>query len=181
MKFALAIIAVLCLFSGAAQARHHGHHGHRFVSHHRVAVHHYAYLRHHRHYHRGEAVGGIPGGSLVTVPTAAGISITVASGLASQFQGVIADLVAAGYKPRHIGGFATGGHVSHSRHYAGAAIDIDQSGWGRTTVPHHLLAEAAARHGLRDGASFGDAGHIDDGQALGTHHYASLRHRRYGG
>jgi hypothetical protein len=63
---------------------------------------------------------------LVTVQTAANIPITVAANLASQFKALIADFVAHGYRPHHIGCYARGGHIKNSRHYAGAACDFDQ-------------------------------------------------------
>ena len=108
------------------------------------------------------------GGGLVTVSTAAG-PITVASYLAGRFQALIADFVAHGYKPRHVGCFAATGHVPHSRHHVGAACDFDQRGWGKT-VPFMYRAHAIiARHGFRDGCSFADCGHVDDGQFV---HYA---------
>jgi hypothetical protein len=104
-------------------------------------------------------------GGIVTVHTAAGIPITVAAHLASRFQALIRDFVAAGYRPRHIGCFARGGHVPNSRHYAGAACDFDQTGWGRTarfmyTARAHAII---VRHGFRDGRDFHDQGHVDDG------------------
>jgi hypothetical protein len=109
--------------------------------------------------------GARHGGGIVTVSTAAG-PITVASHLAERFQALIADFVAHGYKPRHIGCLAHGGHVPHSRHYAGAACDFDQRGWG-LTVPFMYHARAIiARHGFRDGCSFNDCGHVDDGLSV---------------
>jgi hypothetical protein len=71
--------------------------------------------------------------------------------------------------------------VAHSRHYAGAACDIDQSGWGRTAGPMYHISALAAQYGLRDGCAFHDCGHVDDGQALGARRYAHLRRTRYGG
>ena len=66
--------------------------------------------KHHRHHKRHVArhTTGLPHGSLVTVPTAAGIRITVAASVAPRFQGFISDIVAAGYRPRHIGCYASG-------------------------------------------------------------------------
>lgn len=115
---------------------------------------------------------------IVAVPTAAGIVIHVAAGLADKFQGFVADLVANGYKPAQIHCYAGGGHVPNSRHYAGAACDIDQRGWGRTAAPMYHVAALAAKHGLRDGCSFrhADCGHIDDGRNV---RYTGYR-RRYG-
>ena len=111
---------------------------------------------------------------MVTVSTAAG-PITVASHLAARFQALIADFVAAGYKPRHIGCLAHGGHVPHSRHYAGAACDFDQRGWGLTAPFMYHARAIIARHGFRDGCSFNDCGHVDDGQ---TTRHAQRRSRR---
>ena len=100
----------------------------------------------------------------MTVSTAAG-PITVASHLAGRFQALISDFVAAGYKPRSIGCAAHGGHVANSRHYQGAACDFDQRGWGKTTGFMHQAHAIIAKHGFRDGCSFGDCGHVDDGQS----------------
>jgi hypothetical protein len=105
------------------------------------------------------------GGGIVTVATVAG-PITVASHLASRFQALIADFVAAGYKPRHIGCYAHGGHVENSRHYSGAACDFDQRGWGLTASFMYRARAIIARHGFRDGCSFNDCGHVDDGQPV---------------
>jgi hypothetical protein len=115
--------------------------------------------------------------SLVTVQTKAG-PITVASQLASRFVGFINALP---YTPRHVSCFARSGHVRNSRHYAGAACDIDQTGWGRTSKAMYHIGDLAARFGLRNGCSFGDCGHVDDGQAISERRYASLRRHRYGG
>jgi hypothetical protein len=110
---------------------------------------------------------------MVTIPTAAG-PITVATHLAGRFQALIADFVAAGYKPRHIGCLAHGGHVPNSRHYAGAACDFDQRGWGLTTSFMYHARAIIAKHGFRDGCSFSDCGHVDDGLPL---HHAHRRSR----
>jgi hypothetical protein len=112
---------------------------------------------------------------MVTVSTAAGW-ITVASHLAERFQALIADFVAHGYKPRHIGCLAHGGHVPHSRHYAGAACDFDQRGWGLTHPFMYHARAIIARHGLRDGCSFNDCGHVDDGLSV---RHAQRRGHRY--
>jgi hypothetical protein len=126
------------------------------------------------------------GSSLVTIQTAAGIPITVAASLASRFQSLVADFVSAGYRPRHIGCFASGGHVRNSRHYSGAACDFDQRGWGKTVAFMYTARahEIIAAHGFRDGRDFADQGHVDDGVSLGGghRHYAAVhhhRHRRY--
>lgn len=118
-------------------------------------------------------------GGIVTVQTAVGLPITVASGLAGRFQALIADFAAQGYRPRHIGCFARGGHVRNSRHYAGAACDFDQSGWGRTAgFMYHAHAIIVA-HGFRDGCDFRDCGHVDDGVSIGARYANHGRRRHY--
>lgn len=107
-------------------------------------------------------------GGLVTVPTAADIPITVAKNLAAQFQGFIKDLVDEGYIPKHIGCWApVGTHVQHSNHYHGGACDFDQTGRNKTARKMYHLKDLAAKWGFRDGCSFGDCGHIDDGRNVG--------------
>lgn len=133
-----------------------------------LAAHRHHYHQHAAHLHhvaRAHAsISAAAGFGIVTVPSAAG-SITVAGHLAPRWQALIADFVAAGYRPRRIGCFARGGHVPNSRHYAGAACDFDQRGWG-LTVPFMYRAHAIIlRHGFRDGCSFNDCGHVDDGLA----------------
>ncbi len=175
--------AIFLAASIPAQAAHRHHH----TQHHRQYAHH-----HHRHHqqsaHRShpraaprslwgrnvkefqrfqDRAAARPGSGMVRVQTAAG-PITVASHLASRFQALIADFVAAGYKPRAIGCLAHGGHVPNSRHYAGAACDFDQRGWGLTTsFMYHKAHAIIVKHGFRDGCSFADCGHVDDG--LPTH------------
>jgi hypothetical protein len=107
------------------------------------------------------ARAGIP---LVTVPTAAGIDITVSPSFAPKIRPFIAALVERGYRPRHIGCFATGGHVQNSLHYSGNACDFDQRGWGLTVAAMYHVGDLAAQFGLRNGCSFGDCGHIDSGR-----------------
>lgn len=126
---------------------------------------------------------GVPGnapksmGELVTVPTAAGINITVAAKLANQFQGFIKDIVDGGYKPHQIHCWApVGTHVPNSNHYHGGACDFDQSGWNRTAGPMYHVGATAAKWGLRDGCVFRhpDCGHIDDGVNIGWVHPHNL-------
>ena len=105
--------------------------------------------------------------SPITVPTAAGIDITVAPSFAPKMQGLIADLVARGYHPRRINCFARGGHVAGSLHYRGEACDFDQHGFGLTPRPMHHAGDLTRKWSLRDGCSFGDCGHIDSGR-IGT-------------
>jgi len=105
-------------------------------------------------------------GDLVTVPTAAGISITVAREFEPKITGFIAELVARGYRPQQIHCFANRGHVRGSLHYDGKACDFDQRGWGVTAKPMYHVASLATKWGLRDGGEFRDWGHIDMGEHL---------------
>lgn len=108
-----------------------------------------------------------PTPGLITVPTAAGIDITVAPDFAPKITAFIADLVATtGYKPRRIHCYASGGHVRGSLHYSGHACDFDQSGWGKTARAMYRVAGLVAKYGLRDGGEFRDWGHIDNGPHL---------------
>lgn len=174
--FKYIIVALICCFGWSANAQTPG-----FA---RLKAGHHV-KHHHRHRHHVRSVPSPihelshASGGIVTVPTAAGIPITVAAGLAHRFAGFIADLVANGYKPSHIGCYASGGHVPNSRHYSGAACDIDQRGWGKTAAPMYHVAALAAKHGLRDGCSFGDCGHLDDGQSLRRYVHRRFR-RSYG-
>ena len=175
-----AAIFLAASFPAQAGHRHHHHHQQR----HYAVQHSHAHAAHRSHHvaaqsRRRKVVRarrphetGAPvshGGGLITVVTAAG-PITVAAHLASRFQALIADFVAAGYKPRRVGCFAHGGHVPNSRHYAGAACDFDQRGWGLTTSFMYHARAIIAKHGFRDGCSFNDCGHVDDGQPLRTRH-----------
>jgi hypothetical protein len=114
---------------------------------------------------------------VVTVQTAAG-PIRVAKHLAGRFQALIADFAAHGYKPKRIGCFAHGGHVPNSRHYAGAACDFDQRGWGKTAAFMYHAHAIIAKHGFRDGCSFNDCGHVDDGKSVRYSHRGRGRHSR---
>lgn len=111
---------------------------------------------------------------LVKIETAAG-PIQVSAAIAPRMQAFIADVVARGFKG-HINCFARGGHVRGSRHYSGNACDFAQRGWGKTVAVMYHVADLAAKHGLRDGCTFGDCGHIDDGQQLAR---VKLKQRSY--
>jgi len=134
--------------------------------------HHVAYKHHphHRHIHR-RSHHVHPSSYLVTVPTAAGIPITVARHLAPRFQALIADFVAHGYTPRRIGCYASYGHVPNSRHYAGAACDFDGSLSRSPFMRSYIAAKIIQKHHFRNGCSFvapfygiRDCGHVDDGR-----------------
>jgi hypothetical protein len=114
--------------------------------------------------------------NLVTVETAAGIQVTVATDFAPKIEGFIGDLVALGYRPRTIHCAASGGHVRGSLHYQGRACDFDQHGWGKTaSVMYHVQA-LVSKWGLRDGCEFRDCGHVDAGVSfVRRHRYASAK------
>jgi hypothetical protein len=103
---------------------------------------------------------GNPGRGLVTVATAAGIDITISKTMAPKMQAFIEDLVEMGYKPKTIHCYARHGHVRGSRHYSGNACDFDQRSWGKTAKMMYHVSVLAKLHGLRDGGSFRDWGHI---------------------
>ena len=182
-----AIFLAATIPAEAGHRHHHHHHHHHYTEHHHVHTAHHARRRaaqpskrrqvHARPRHHNGGAQVSHGGGMVTVPTAAG-SITVASHLANRFQALIADFVAAGYKPRRIGCLAHGGHVPNSRHYAGAACDFDQRGWGLTTSFMYRARAIIAKHGFRDGCSFNDCGHVDDG--LSVRHAHRSRHANDG-
>jgi hypothetical protein len=142
---------------------------------------------HKRHYEAVERRSY--GVHLVTVPTAAGVHITVAASVAGNFQGFIRGLVALGYHPRHIGCYSATGHIRNSLHHVGKACDFDQTGWNRAPAIMHTaqVTQLAHRWGFVSGCEFRsrrDCGHIgmDFSPARGFVHYASHfahRHRRY--
>lgn len=97
---------------------------------------------------------------LVTIDTAANIKITVHPAFAEKFRALIADMVAHGYKPRSIGCYAHG-HKPGSNHAIGAACDFDQSRWGKTAAFMYRAGAMIRSHGLFDGGSFTDWGHVE--------------------
>ncbi len=106
------------------------------------------------------------GGGTVTIQTATN-PITVSSRIAGSMRDLIADLVAHGFR-----GSVTclaSGHMPGSLHHIGEACDFAQlrrnvvaPGAG---IMYHASAIIAA-HGLRDGCSFRDCGHVDSGRML---------------
>lgn len=162
MKYLM--VAIALLLTTPAWGIHGHHHHHSGL--HRHTTHSFHSSRHSFGHHNSAHYGA---SGLVTVPTAAGISITVASNLASKFQGFINDLHSEGYNPHHLGCYASGGHVTHSNHYHGGACDFDQSGRNKTASRMYHVSALAAKWGLRDGCTFHDCGHIDDGVNVGWH------------
>lgn len=122
-----------------------------------------------RHRHQIDANGN----GLIKVNTAAGISIKVSPAFAPKIQAVISDLVARGIKPKTIHCHATYGHVRGSRHYSGNACDFDfyKGCMGCSEKWTRKVGDIIAAHGLRDGCSFRDCGHIDDGAQLARRSY----------
>lgn len=122
---------------------------------------------------RGRQASHPAGGGIVSVDTAAGIKIRVAADFAGPIKAVIADLVARGIKPKQIHCFATHGHVRGSRHYSGHACDFDfyRGCMGCSARWTRNIGDIVAAHGLRNGCSFGDCGHIDDGARLARQFY----------
>lgn len=120
---------------------------------------------------------------LVTIPTAAGINITVAHDFAAPMQGFIADLVASGVRPSQIHCYNLARtHVPGSLHFTGRACDFNGSANRFRPMNRHRVSAMAARHGLRDGCDFGDCGHIDAGLAYahrGARRYAARRHHSH--
>lgn len=101
----------------------------------------------------------------VTIPTAAGISVTVAAdGFAERIAGFIGDLVGRGIRPSqiHCLNFART-HVRHSLHYSGHACDFNGSANRFAPMNGHRVSDLARKWGLRDGCDFHDCGHIDAG------------------
>lgn len=138
--------------------------------------------QHHRHHyqhvhvarrHKPQRGANHSYGGMVTIPTAAG-TVTVASSFAPKIKAFIADVVARGFKGQ-VHCYASGGHVAGSLHYRGEACDFAQRGWGKTVAPMYHVADLAARHGLRDGCTFRDCGHIDSGARLAR----AYKHTRY--
>jgi hypothetical protein len=104
------------------------------------------------------------GGGVVTIETAAN-PITVASGVAGRMRGLVADLVAHGFHG-HITCLASG-HMPGSLHHSGEACDFAQLSRNRVATGAGIMYHAheiIAAHGLRDGCSFHDCGHVDDGR-----------------
>jgi hypothetical protein len=117
---------------------------------------------------RHQAISRAPQGQTRwSTATGGGILLTGDPGFVHKAAAVIDDLVAAGYQPRRVTclSFARS-HVAESLHFQGRACDVAQCGWGCTPAPKVVLRLIVARHGLRDGCEFQDAGHFDDGPRL---------------
>lgn len=135
--------------------------------------------QHYRSHHSTSETSAAAARGMVTVPTAAGIAITVHPEMASKLQGFIADVVARGYHPRRIHCFAVGGHVGSSWHYSGRACDFDQGGGGTAPIMRRV-ADLTKKWGLRNGCTFADCGHVDAGPAVShsVAYYQARKHQR---
>lgn len=111
--------------------------------------------------------------------TLAGV-VAVSKENAKRFVALINDLYDAGFRgPVHCAA-PYGTHVRHSRHYSGNACDFAQYEWGKTHA-HIMYTKTAAaiiaKHGLTNGCSFRDCGHVGtDGWG---HRYAHRQYHRY--
>ena len=106
------------------------------------------------------------GGGVVTIETAAN-PITVASDIAGPMRDLIGDLVAHGFHG-HVTCLASG-HMPGSLHHSGNACDFAQLSRNRVAPGAGVMYHASdiiAAHGLRDGCSFHDCGHVDSGAML---------------
>ena len=108
--------------------------------------------------------------NLVVAHTKLGHSYKVNQAHSRQFIGFVDDLERTYGPIRFIGCYSRWGHVHHSLHHTGNACDIEQHGWGRTSYrAMYHIAWLAHKHGLRDGCSFTDCGHVDTGGPLWAH------------
>ena len=197
--FAMGVLCLIACFATSAEAhtRHHHYHRQQVQAAPTFAFNFFSPVnaaptpaQHHwRHYaaKHSKTIHGdfdaIGHAGLVTVQTAAGISITVGRDVADKFQGLIRDYVEAGYRPPEISCAAkVGTHVPNSRHYIGHACDFHQSGWNKTDpfMYSERSIELAHKWGLVSGCEFHrprkDCGHIGDDFAAGRH-YANSHHR----
>ncbi len=162
MKKLLLTLPLLLAFASPAFANgHHHHHGY-----HHAALHHYR-----SHSHGSLYVCG----SCVVRDTLAG-AVAISAQNAERIVSTINALFNAGFRGHVNCAARPGTHVVGSLHYSGNACDMAQTGWGRT--PARIMYHAGsiiAAHGMRDGCSFRDCGHIDMGYALARRSY----HVRY--
>jgi hypothetical protein len=140
--------------------------------------------RHARRHTHQVVAKGLPGtikqaGNGV-VKAATGAVAYVAEKAVSAFQCLVSKLEGQGYTIKFMGGFANHGHVWHSLHYAGLALDVNQVERNVTKPPMPSNEITLANScGLISGAQWanGDSGHFQLGGYVGSHrHYARRRH-----
>jgi hypothetical protein len=145
-------VAILAFASSAAHAAGH----YRY---------HRTYAAHHYSRYAARAVRPVErhvehtGGGIVTINTAAN-PITLAADVAQRFKELIDDLVAAGFKGDV---HCLASRSNPSFHPSGRACDFAQTGRNATVPIMYRAGEIIARHGLHDGCSFHDCGHVDLG------------------
>lgn len=112
------------------------------------------------------------GFGLVTIPTAAGIQITVSSSFAGPAANLIAAAVAQGRHFRRINCYSWAStHRRNSNHHAGDACDAYPA----------IRAALVRAHGLRSGCDFRDCTHFDNARNVGgVAYWNSVRHGRHG-
>lgn len=108
------------------------------------------------------------------VQSAAG-PICINPEIASAMTGFIADVVARGFTGRVHCFSLSKSHVRRSLHKTARACDFAQRGWGKTVRVMYHVADLAAKHGLRDGCTFGDCGHVDNGPTVTARRHHSRR------
>jgi hypothetical protein len=107
------------------------------------------------------------GAGVVTIETATN-PITVAASVAGPMRDLIGDLVAHGFRG-HVDCLASG-HMPGSLHHSGEACDFAQLSRNAVAPGAGIMYHASdiiAAHGLRDGCSFHDCGHVDSGRMAG--------------
>ena len=114
------------------------------------------------------------------VKSASGAVAYVAGSARGAFQCVVDALEAQGYPVREMGGFANRGHVRHSLHYSGLALDVNQDDRNVTRPPMPANEiELANGCGLVSGRQWRgdpDSGHFQLGGWDGHTLIASARH-----
>lgn len=119
------------------------------------------------------------------VKAASGAVAYVAKSATGAFQCMVNSLERVGYPIHSLGGFAHSGHIRHSLHYVGLALDINQIGRNvtRPSMPSNEIQIANAC-GLISGRQWSrspDSGHFQVGGWAGkgiVHHHSKHRHRR---
>ena len=150
----------------------------------RAGVARHAHVRTARHIHaRRSAPNSAAVSGSGVVKTASGAVAYVASRATEAFQCVIDGLEKAGYPIKEIGGFASRGHIRHSLHYSGLALDINQQDRNVTVPPMPKNEiEIANRCGLISGAQWAgdpDSGHFQLGGWSGGNTRLASRHRHH--
>lgn len=168
--FLYALAFFIIAWAPPAEARHHHRHGY----------HHHRYHGHrHRHGRARTARTATPGPGTGIVRSVSGAVAYVAGSATGAFQCLVSSLDDAGYKIAEMGGFANGGHIRHSKHYSGTAIDINQVARDVVTRPFPAGFNQMARScGLESGALWrnADTGHFEI-PTVRTRYASSQRHR----